>query len=67
MFYCQLCSGDFSENGSIYILEEETLVKARTMAMERMEQNEFISHVNILASDFSFLERLVSYKGLPPY
>jgi hypothetical protein len=54
--------GDFSENGSSYILAEETLVKARMIGMERMERNEFISHVNILAGDLTFLEKLSNHR-----
>ena len=53
MFYCQVCSDTV-----IYMIHEKTLVQARMSAIEKMEQDKLINYVNILASDFTFLERL---------
>ena len=56
MFYCQVYS-----DKSIYISHEKTIVQARMTAIDKMDKDKSIQYVNILASDFTFLERLSSY------
>ena len=53
MFYCQVYS-----DKSIYITHEKTIVQARMTAIDKMDKDKLIQYVNILASDFTFLERL---------
>ena len=47
---CQICN-EFSE-GSVYVLETDTIVQARVLALEKLKQN-CVHHVNIYSKGTS--------------